>query len=437
MTTVRERAIPGPESVNSPPVPDPSPDQASVFPQPMEDPPGSGSNGQQATQHAISRPASPAATNGQGQPSVLAESVGTSAASAYRELRVFAELFADVQQTRIACGHRANRCIRCMHVPKDHDGACGKDGCGCQGLFLLDPGQLKPQLDMLAATEHQLGLAMVRCYRRVIDPDVRAWQQATPGIGEHLLARLLGTVGHPRHATPYHWEGTGPGRKLIADPPFERNVAKLWAYCGHGDPDRKRRKGMTAEDGAALGNPRAKMLVHLLAEAAMKCVGSAASLAPESEDGPQPADADDGQPPTAADTIDRPAARRRSPYRDTYEQARAVYNDRTDDDGKPWIPARQNAAALRRVGKEILRDLWLAAGDHAPTDSHSRSVPGGQQSSGIHPVSAAGDQSPSDSHASPVPGGHPRSENQELHAAGDSLQAGAATAGVPSQTEGD
>jgi hypothetical protein len=398
------------------------------------DAPGSGSNGQQPNVLPQSEGSAAAGTNGQRRTIDFPDSRLLAAASAYRELRVFAELFADVQQTRIACGHRAGRCIRCMHIPKDHQRACGKEGCACPSLFLLDPGQLKPQLDMLAATEHQLGLAMVRCYRRIVDPSIRTWQQETTGIGEHLLARLLGTIGHPRHATPYHWEGQGPERVLISDPPFERNVAKLWAYCGHGDPDRKRRKGMTAEDGAALGNPRAKMLVHLLAEAAMKCVGSAATAEAEASAHPQPADAQDaGSIATdGADSSDPPrSTRARSPYRDTYEEARLRFADRD------WTPAHQHAAALRSVGKEILRDLWLAAGDHLAVESHTGLVPGGYSRRDIQTTAAAGDHSVRDIHTAAVPGGYMPRENQPALAAGDSLQAGHASVGVPSQPEGD
>lgn len=316
------------------PVPGATPDQAMKAAQPIVVAPGSGANGQQPprTANPIILPA--AATNGQRQPMRDPQPSGYAAAAGYRELRVFAELFADVQQTRIACENRAKR-----------------GG--------LDPIILGHHFKGLEQSEHQLKLAMIRCYRRVVDPSIREWQEATTGIGDHTLARLLGAIGHPRHATPHHWEGEGDDRVLIADPPFERNLAKLWAYCGHGDPARRRRKGMTAEDGAALGNPRAKMLVHLLAEAAMKCVGSAAAAAANSE----------GL---------SPSTRARSPYRDVYDQARATYADRTDGDGKEWTPARQHAAALRLVGKEILRDLWLAAGDRLGSEAHRLPVPGGQ-----------------------------------------------------------
>jgi hypothetical protein len=341
----RERASLVAPPILAPSVPEHLSDQAMEAPQSDVLPPGSGFNGQQPKPAARSEEVAAAGSNGQGRAEVVSATEVRAPAPAYRELRVFAELYADVQQTRIACENRAER-----------------GG--------LDPIILGPYFKGLAQTEHQLKLALGRCYRRVVDPSIREWQQATIGIGEHTLARLLGAIGHPRHATPHHWEGDGDNRVLIADPPFERNVAKLWAYCGHGDPARRRRKGMTAEDGAALGNPRAKMLTYLLAEACMKCVGSAGS---------------------SSESVDLAPTRARSPYRDVYDQAKAVYADRTDEDGKPWPPARYHAAALRRVGKEILRDLWLAAGDHRGPDALSANVPGGHASSDTQSCTAAGE----------------------------------------------
>lgn len=213
----------------------------------------------------------------------------------WKELRIWAEMFEDAQKARIACTNRAER----------------------SGL---DPTVYTPQLDAMKAAEHAVKLAMVRHYRRVVAGPIREWQQATPGIGEHLLARLLGVIGHPVHAEPHHWEGEGANRVLISDPPFDRNIAKLWAYCGHGDPTRKKAKGMTAEQAFSLGNPRAKMVVHLLSEACMK--------------------------------------QRTSPYRIVYDHARNTYADR-----EGWTPGHQHAAALRKVGKEVLRDLWIVARD--------------------------------------------------------------------------
>lgn len=189
-------------------------------------------------------------------------------------------------------------------------------------------------------TEDLLSKAMTANFKASF-PEIYAWTQETSGLGPVLMGRLLGEIGHPCWAFPSHWEGKGDTRKLVSDPPFMRNPAKLFAYCGMGDPSRRPFKGMTDKDVYAMGNPKAKMLVHLLAESCMKQQGS--------------------------------GTRRRSPYRDIYDIYRARYTDRIeknpdgtpklDKDGnpKPWSDGHQHNAALRVTGKEILLDLWVKA----------------------------------------------------------------------------
>lgn len=286
----------------------------------------------------------------------------------FHELRIWAESFEDAQRARISCANRMER----GGVP---------------------PELFAGQIAALEAAEHQIKLGMVRCYRRVVPIGVREWQVGAFGIGEHLLARLLGALGHPRIATPYHWEGEGSARELIADPPFERTVRQLWSYCGHGDATRKRAKGMTAEEAFALGSPRCKMLVHLLAEATIKCrvepiaapssarrsadpttspqePNAASSTANErsaSADLPphpsEPAsatkqvaadgDTSDEQSIRYPEAVTVAAARR---YRMTYDQARERYATRDD-----WTDGHRHNASLRLVAKHILRDLWEAS----------------------------------------------------------------------------
>jgi hypothetical protein len=183
----------------------------------------------------------------------------------------------------------------------------------------LDTESYAPQLAALTAAEHTIGLALRRTYRVVCPDGIRAWQKEHIGIGEHMLARLLGIIGHPRHTTVYHWEGSSGERVLVEDGPMERRVSDLWSYCGHGDAERKRRSGMSATDATALGSPRAKMLTHLLAECCMK--------------------------------------QRRSPYRSVYDARRAV----TEANRSDWTPLHRHNDALRITGKAILRDLWIAA----------------------------------------------------------------------------
>lgn len=278
----------------------------------------------------------------------LGERLSTSPTSSagYLELRVISEMLEDAMRARIAASNRAER-----------------GG--------VDPAIYRDQLDALAAAEHNVALAMRRCYRRVAPASVVAWQRDTPGIGEHLLARLLGIIGDPHVARPHRWEGDGAEKVLVAEEPYERTVSQLWAYCGHGDPARRKRVGMTQAEAFGLGSPRAKMLVHLLAEACMKQIGTGQRV---SETQGCLAGMNGGEPTRPPEAIPAPA-RRRSPYRDVYDEARERYSDRVHAaacvrcgpsgkpavEGSPWSAAHQHAAALRLVGKELLRGLWVAA----------------------------------------------------------------------------
>lgn len=228
-------------------------------------------------------------------------------------LRVWAEQFEDVQKARIAAVNRAER-----------------GG--------VDPSTFADYINELAETERICKNEMARAYRNAVPTAVREWQQASHGIGQHLLGRLLGHLGHPVDAFPHHWEGTGSNRKLIADEPYRRTVGQLWQYCGHGAPARRVR-GMTADDAMAQGKPKLKMIVHLLAEACMK------------------------QQPDKF-------------YRAVYDRAKEDVTDKVHSvecircgpsgnpaqPGSPWSDGHKHAHALRIVGKEILRDLWLVAG---------------------------------------------------------------------------
>lgn len=297
----------------------------------------------------------------------------------FLDLRIWAESYADVQQNRIALVNRMER--------------GGIDG-----------DLLAGHRAMLEASENAFRLSMVRSYRRTVRqsmPDVEAWQKGSFGIGEHLLARLLGTLGHPVIATPYAWmddaldghvcipERCGK-RHLVAFEPYRRTLRQLWSYCGHGAPVR-RRKGMSQEDAFGLGSPRCKMLVHLLAEGTIKCgpqpisdptamrAAAGATLPPK----PWPlsiakenAASGDSSPPktpseairvtagsgSGASSIAVATAAARSGkyrYRNIYDRRREATVDRE------WTPGHSHADALRIVGKEILRDLWQTAGGGA------------------------------------------------------------------------
>lgn len=116
--------------------------------------------------------------------------------------------------------------------------------------------------------EDDLRKHVVKAFRKAA-PEIAAWAHDTHGLGEPSVARLLGHIGHPIIATPAHWEGEGADRVLVRDEPFVRTIAQLWAYCGCA-PGREKRKGMTADEAFLLGNPRAKVAIHLIAASAVR-----------------------------------------------------------------------------------------------------------------------------------------------------------------------
>jgi len=290
----------------------------------------------------------------------------------FRILRGRAEMYFDFQQTRVGCENRIKR-------------------------GPVDASFFANEFDVVRETEHNLAVALVKQWKEVVPLAIREWVDATKGLGPHTMARLLGHVGHPRYGFPQHWEGMGEDRHLVADDAFLRTVGDLWSYCGHGEV-LGRRRGMTVEDALAAGNPKAKMVTHLLAESAVKEPGRdktawgaelsekeiAAKAAKTSRSshrsepmsgttGKKRSGGIDGQ--MYAETHTAHAVDATWPYRKIYEERRRVTLDRVHAEpcvrcgpsGKPaqsaspWSDAHRHADGLRLVGKAILKDLWLAA----------------------------------------------------------------------------
>lgn len=196
------------------------------------------------------------------------------------------------------------------------------------GALEREYGDSLPHLSViqkqLAAVEHLAHLELVRAWRK---HQLAPWAKDYRGVGEKSIARLVAIVG---------------------DPAERPNVAKLWAYCGHGNPARKRAKGMTQEELFKLGNPRAKKQVWLIATSLLKAGN-----------------------------------------RDVYDTRREQTKDRVHErvcvrcgpsgspalPGSPWSDGHKHADALRVLGKSFLRDLWIAS-RHAAADAHTNNVGG-------------------------------------------------------------
>lgn len=194
-------------------------------------------------------------------------------------LAIAAATLDDLERTRIAMGNR----LRAMR--DDH-------GLG----DMPEADRLAAIHDALGAAEHQATLELQRALRR---HPLHAWVKQTVGVGEKQAARLLAVVDDPC--------------RNFKDGRPRRGVAEFWQYCGHGDPERsRRRKGQKVQF-----NPAAKMRAHLIAESCIKHASS--------------------------------------PYRPVYDEARAAWADRDTTDG------HKHNHALRLVAKAMLRDLFLAA----------------------------------------------------------------------------
>lgn len=262
----------------------------------------------------------------------------------WAELRMVADQFADAQVARMACDSRLRN--------------AGMDG----DLY-------EPQRQAVAAAEDAWKKVLVKVYRRVVPAPLRDWQKASQGIGEHTFALLLGATGHPLHAEPYAWMIEAPeghvcdplrckknapadqagfdtqvghvgGRHLVALEPFDRTLSQWRAYCGWGDVKRKRRKGMTADDAMAMGNPRAKQAGFLLAEGAVKQKCQTCR---------------DHTTPGLTWQVSK-GCTECGVYRQVYVERRMETMHRDD-----WTDGHRSNDALRITAKQILKDIWTVA----------------------------------------------------------------------------
>ena len=269
---------------------------------------------------------------------------------AYAELRQAAEMYADHQRHRIA----TENAIRSMTVNV-------ADG------YLDYATELKDQ-------EERLSKELVRLYRQVAPAGVIAWRKTAKGVGEHMLARLLGQCGHPRLATPQHWarnltitddefgDAENPKRMLVDGEPFLRTLAQFRQYCGHGQAGR-RTTGMSQQEAFALGRPACKMLVHLIAEGVVK-----AQVRKDADDvrfplGPLGAVYLDTKARYAERTHTVPCPGGFTSAGSRVVRARCKHDGQYAEAGDPFSPAHIHAIAMRHLGKAILAELFDAANE--------------------------------------------------------------------------
>jgi hypothetical protein len=233
----------------------------------------------------------------------------------YGNLRLLVATFTDLQRARIRIQNR-----KTAYEDRNTLVVGGTD-LVLQGIYTL---------------EQDADADLVRSYLRTVDPKLIAWQQGTPGIGEHQMALLLGLVGDPLMAYPKKVVKVEEGKRkretgrrvnnTVPDgEPYIRSVASLRAYCGFGAPLRRRRAsddqpGMTGDEAKALGNTRAKVVVWNMTKSVIM--------------------------------------HRNPKYRLIYDEAKEAKQNASE----PWRPAHIDAHAYRLVAKAIIKDIWVAAG---------------------------------------------------------------------------
>ncbi|BCT75619.1 hypothetical protein SCMU_14610 [Sinomonas cyclohexanicum] len=234
-------------------------------------------------------------------------------------LQMNADSLDDIERTRIANENR----LRTLTLPIEDHGA---------GLDPTDPdvARLQSIVDALKTIEHTAVLNLGRTMR---NHPLGAWAKAQKGIGDKTMARLLASIGDP-YMRDIYTEDTDGNMTVTGTTP--RTVSQLWAYCGHGNAALKKRKGMTQADALALGNPTAKKRLYLISEACLKAQGHYADVY---------------------------YARKEANQGRVHAEAcvRCGPSGHPAPAGSPWKDSHRHADALRIVGKEILKDLWVAA----------------------------------------------------------------------------
>ena len=203
---------------------------------------------------------------------------------------------------------------------------------------VFDPELLKILLPPIEGVEREIEKELAAAYHREVPRAIQEWAQDTQGLGVKSLARLLGVLGHPAHATPYVLkEGS-----LLAQPEFHRSLRQWWAYSGNGDIQRQPGRNFvgekpTQEDIFAGGRAEGRKRAHVCA---IDCIRHTGKPGPKGR------------------------CTKRSPYRDVYDDAKAIAVSRgwgEQTRREPYGANRSDMHAFRLTRKAILRDLYLVS----------------------------------------------------------------------------
>jgi len=184
------------------------------------------------------------------------------------------------------------------------------------------------RMEALVGSVRGLELQAIRDLERAMrDHLFGAWVERNKGVGLKGIGRLLAAIG---------------------DPATRENPAKLFQYCGHGDPERSRRRAGTNDLGFS---PKAKTRLWVVSESAYR-QGVYRDVYLEA----RKAAAGKVHTKQCQNTIP-PVAGKPNGSNGCGTQA----HPELGAPGSPWRDGHQHAHAIRVVGKAILLDLWLYA----------------------------------------------------------------------------
>jgi hypothetical protein len=257
------------------------------------------------------------------------------------ELRLIYQLFEDAQRSRIAHGER----VRAFLQGRSFAGS-GETSRDVEELMteLQKGGSAGAPLPLeraYARAADEEGMLTVEVRRAVEGHPAWEWLERQRGIGHLLAARLLSRLDVARARTP----------------------SAFWAYCGLATvPGTAYR---CAECGLEVGYPAAYRVnvVHQSRGASRACNGKLSPLPDQSSTRVAPRrtvaggrTAYDAQARKSCYLIGVSLLRTKSDYRSYYDAER----ERLDALRAGWTPKRCHLAALRKMEKAFLRDLWLA-----------------------------------------------------------------------------
>lgn len=229
-------------------------------------------------------------------------------------LGTLASTVSDLEDIRISLG---NRLWSLTHDEHDLDGVLR-----AYGLPEDDPSvlALKELVEGAQALEKAAVKAMTK---RMKEHVLYKWVEDNKGVGAKTAARLLNAIGDPYMREQYVEEKWQEYRLVIKP----RTLSELWSYCGYSVVNGKAPRRSKGEK--INWNPEARTRVWIIAETSVKCNGTYKPVYDEAK-----------------------AHALATPHKEDCHRCKAKA-------GEPLSAGHAHARALRRVSKEILRDLWL------------------------------------------------------------------------------